>query len=105
MKFSLLKQVSRFHYVPARPVDRFIRKHAYLQVADDIIRRIDEGEFTIKLPAERALADEYESAYTTARRAMEVLRERGVIVTIHGRGTYVATALPVDDSKQRTDEP
>jgi DNA-binding GntR family transcriptional regulator len=78
--------------VPARPIDKFSDRHAYLQIADDMVRRIGEGEFTIKLPSERALAEEYECAYTTARRATEELRDWGVIVTIHGRGTFVVPA-------------
>jgi len=28
-------------------------------------------------------------AYDTVRRAAVLLRERGLIVTVHGRGTYV----------------
>lgn len=43
-----------------------------------------------KLPPERDLAAEYHVAYNTMRSAMEILRERGLIVTMHGRGTYVA---------------
>jgi GntR family transcriptional regulator len=80
--------------VPAMPVNPYGRDHAYVQVADDVARRIGSGEITLKLPAERALADEYEVAYTTVRHAMQILRERGVIVTIHGRGTFVAASLP-----------
>ncbi len=80
--------------VPATPVDPFIHKHAYLQVADDVQKRIESGEIKYKLPAERALTSEYGAAYTTIRRAMEVLRdERDLIVTIHGRGTFVAASL------------
>ncbi len=79
--------------VPATPVDPYIKKHAYLQVADDLALRIETGEIPLKLPAERALAVEYETAYTTVRRAMEILRDRGLIVTIHGRGTFVAASL------------
>lgn len=59
------------------------------QVADDIQRRIAEGEISAKLPSERGFAEEYGVAYTTVRHAMAVLRERGTIVTVHGRGTYV----------------
>ncbi len=29
-------------------------------------------------------------AYDTIRRAAVLLRERGLIITVHGRGTYVA---------------
>lgn len=76
------------------PVNPYGRDHSYLQVANDIARRIDIGEITLKLPSERALADEYQVAYTTVRHAMQILRERGLIVTIHGRGTFVAASLP-----------
>ncbi|MDX6390314.1 MAG: hypothetical protein QOJ73_1377, partial [Streptosporangiaceae bacterium] len=41
-------------------------------------------------PAERELATVYGVAYDTVRRANELLRERGLIVTVHGRGTFVA---------------
>jgi DNA-binding GntR family transcriptional regulator len=75
--------------VTARPIDPFGAQYAYVQVADDIQRRIAEGEITAKLPSERSFADEYGVAYTTVRHAMAVLRERGVVVTVHGRGTFV----------------
>ena len=80
----------------ARPVDPFGREHAYVQVANDVARRIRAGEITSKLPAERALADEYGVAYVTVRHGMQVLREQGLIVTIHGRGTFVAASLHPD---------
>jgi len=64
----------------------------YAQIADHIAARIEAGELApgSKLPPERELADEYSAAYNTVRRSMDVLRERGLIVTMHGRGTYVA---------------
>jgi GntR family transcriptional regulator len=80
--------------VAARPIDPFGAEYAYVQVADDILRRITEGEITAKLPSERSFADEYGVAYTTVRHAMAVLRERGAIVTAHGRGTFVTPRLP-----------
>jgi GntR family transcriptional regulator len=64
-------------------------QYAYLQVADDLERRINDGEIEAKLPSERDLAEDYGVAYTTIRRAMEVLRERGLIITRHGRGTFI----------------
>ena len=67
-------------------------QYAYMQVADDVEHRINNGEITAKLPAERELAEEYGVAYTTVRRAMEILRERGLIITRHGRGTFVKPA-------------
>lgn len=69
----------------------------YVQVANHLASRIEVGEFMHKLPAERALAEEYGVAYQTLRHAMEVLRDRGLIVTRQGRGTFVApTARPAE---------
>ena len=64
----------------------------YLRVAGDIAARIASGELApgARLLAERALAEYYGVAYGTVRRAMQVLRERGLIETIHGRGTFVS---------------
>jgi DNA-binding GntR family transcriptional regulator len=64
---------------------------AYVQIADDITNRIASGELRpgARLLSERALAGYYGRSYQTVRRAMEVLRERGLITTIHGRGTFV----------------
>lgn len=64
----------------------------YLALADHIIARVAAGELPpgAKLPSERDLAEEYGVAYLTVRRAMRELRERGAIVTVHGKGTFVA---------------
>ena len=64
----------------------------YVRVADDIAARIAAGELAsgTRLRAERDLATHYGVAYGTIRRAMQLLRERELIVTIHGRGTFVA---------------
>ncbi len=66
-------------------------KLMYVQVADYIAGRIASGDLApgAKLPAERDMAAEYGVAYDTIRRATALLRERGLIVTIVGRGTYV----------------
>jgi len=63
---------------------------AYIQVANLLAARIQAGEIKGRLPSERDLAEDYGVAYGTVRRAMEVLRERGLVVSVHGRGTFVA---------------
>jgi DNA-binding GntR family transcriptional regulator len=65
---------------------------AYIRVADDITARIASRELVsgTRLRAERELAAHFGVAYGTMRHAMQLLRERGLIVTIHGRGTFVA---------------
>lgn len=77
-----------------QPIDFYLQVPSYIQVADDVARRIDTGEITCRLPSELALAEEYEVSPGTVRRGMAVLRERGLIVTIHGRGNFVAASMP-----------
>jgi GntR family transcriptional regulator len=64
----------------------------YLQIANALQTRIQAGEFPVRLPAERALADHYGIAYQTLRHAIDVLRERGVVITRHGRGNFITPA-------------
>ncbi|MDT0304853.1 winged helix-turn-helix domain-containing protein [Streptomonospora wellingtoniae] len=69
----------------------------YAALADHVVARVVAGDLVpgARLPAERDLAEEYGVAYMTVRRAMQVLRERGVVVTVHGKGTFIAQdALP-----------
>jgi GntR family transcriptional regulator len=72
-------------------IDPDAPKLIYEQVADHIAARIASGELGpgAKLPAERDMAVEYHVAYDTIRRATALLRERGLIITIVGRGTFV----------------
>jgi GntR family transcriptional regulator len=65
-------------------------KHAYQQVADAVAARIASGRYSCKLPGELDLAREFGVSYTTLRHAMAILRERDLIVSIHGRGTFAA---------------
>ncbi|MFD7963075.1 GntR family transcriptional regulator [Streptomyces zaomyceticus] len=71
----------------------------YVAVADHIAARISAGELApgARLPAERDLAEGYGVAYLTVRRAARVLRERGLILTVHGKGTFVTDPLPADE--------
>ncbi len=65
--------------------------YVYMRVADHIAARIVAGDLPAdaRLPGERELAVEYGVAIGTARRAVEELRERGLVVTLPGKGTYV----------------
>jgi DNA-binding GntR family transcriptional regulator len=63
----------------------------YVQLADDLADRIGRGEFSVgsRLPSEADMAEHYGVAKMTVRRALEVLRERGMVRTLHGRGSVV----------------
>lgn len=61
----------------------------YLQIANAIQARIQAGEFTHLLPAERDLASHYGVSHQTLRRGIHILRERGIITTRQGHGTCI----------------
>ena len=63
----------------------------YMQVADDVAGKIASGELThgARLPGEQAMAAEYGVARMTAARAVRELRERGLVRTVIGKGSYV----------------
>ncbi|HET7244953.1 MAG TPA: GntR family transcriptional regulator [Streptosporangiaceae bacterium] len=71
----------------------------YVQLADDLAARIGRGDYPrgSRPPSEAELAESYGVAKMTVRRALEVLRERGMIRTLHGRGSVVVAA---DEGKQ-----
>ncbi|MDG4828392.1 winged helix-turn-helix domain-containing protein [Solwaraspora sp. WMMD1047] len=63
----------------------------YVQVADLIAERIASGELAPEtlIPSESRIQQEYGVARGTARRAVAQLVDRGLVVTIPQRGTYV----------------
>ena len=72
--------------------------YTYVQAANAIAARIEAGEITHRLPAERNLAKELGVAYQTLRHSMKLLRDRGLIITRQGRGTFVGPLASRDDS-------
>lgn len=63
----------------------------YMAVADDIARRISSGELGPgdRLPGELHMTERYGIARMTASRAVRELRERGLVQTVRGKGTFV----------------
>jgi DNA-binding GntR family transcriptional regulator len=62
------------------------------QIAAWLRARIEAGEFRPgedPLPSEKDLVQLFGVARDTARRAVQVLREEGLVVTVPHRGTYV----------------
>ena len=64
----------------------------HVQLADVIAKRIAEGELPPRrpIPSESTLQQEYGVARGTVRAAVRLLRERGLVVTFTGRGTFVS---------------
>jgi GntR family transcriptional regulator len=64
----------------------------YRQIAQIIRRRIGAGEYRpdMRIPTESEIVEEFEVARSTARRAVAVLREEGLVYTVANRGSYVS---------------
>lgn len=63
----------------------------YVQVADLIAAEIADGTLPPNrpIPSEATLKQRYGIARGTARRAVEELRQRGLVVTVPGKGSFV----------------
>jgi len=70
--------------------------YMYEQVAEHIEARIRAGEIPLgaRLPGEQALRQEYGVALSTVRKAMQLLRERELVVTRASLGTFVRREIP-----------
>lgn len=66
--------------------------YVYMRVVDVVAAQIADGTLPpgALLPGERALAEAHGVALGTVRRAVKELRDRGLVVTLPAKGTYVA---------------
>ena len=70
--------------------------YEWQRVAARIEQEIADGTLPpgAMLRGERSMAEEYGVAIGTMRRAVRDLRERGLVVTLPHKGTYVTERLP-----------
>ena len=68
----------------------------YQQLATILRARIESGYLAPNrpIPSETALQQEHGVARGTARRAVALLRDEGLVVTVKGRGTFVRPTKP-----------
>lgn len=78
----------------------------YQQVADDLRAAIESGQLApgAQLPALPTLTAEYGVSTGTARSALNVLRDAGLIVTRQGQGSFVRTRPAADLEPSAFDE-
>lgn len=83
-------------------VDRAALPYLYRQVAGHIAGRIAAGQLAQPevLPSELSLAREYGVALGTARRAIELLRHEGLLITIRSKGTFVVAQATEHDARR-----
>ena len=72
-------------------IDKSSRLPAYAQMANGLRSAISSGEFPpgSRLPAESALAKAHGVSAMTARQAVSVLEEEGLVRRMQGKGTFV----------------
>ena len=67
----------------------------YRQIADDLRRKIESDEFPpgMQVPTEDQLMDSYHASRNTVRSALKELTTRGLVTTLHGKGTFVSQRI------------
>jgi len=75
-----------------QPIDKRSPLPLYVQLMDNIIKMIDEGEYREhdKLPSERELCEQFDVSRITVRQTFQELEKEGYIYKQHGKGTFVA---------------
>ncbi len=75
-----------------RNLDKGSQTPLYLQLTKRLIEQIETGQLSTgdKLPSERELADALHVSRVTARMAIDILFEKGLVYREKGKGTYVA---------------
>lgn len=70
-----------------------MRTIRYQQIADSVRRRVEEGHYAPGrvLPSESELSAQFDASRVTVRRALETLRDDGLIAARQGFGWFVAT--------------
>lgn len=75
------------------------QKAIYEHVESELRRAIEHGGWKpgFKLPSERELAERFQCARMTIRRALQELQTEGLIARRHGSGSYVADLQPMSN--------
>jgi len=74
-------------------IDENSRIPKYKQIVDSIIHNISIGNLKIdqKIPSINVFSEEYYLSRDTVERAYNILKERGIITSIRGKGFYIST--------------
>src|SRR5438093_2118934 len=78
-------------------IDRTSDRPVYKQLADVLRSAISSGELaeSTPLPSETELMQQYSVSRNSVRNAVALLRVEGMIITEHGRGSFVRTRRPL----------
>lgn len=65
----------------------------YKEIAIQILRKINHDEYSNKLPSETELTKEFNVSRNTIRKALKLLNDQGIIISIQGSGSYISSSL------------
>ena len=87
--------------MPEQPQNPYTPHAPYMTVLDALAAEIKAGKLKPgeKIPSDAELVQRFGVARMTARRAVAVLRERGLVRTEWGRGTYVVDPEPASEDE------
>jgi GntR family transcriptional regulator len=70
-----------------------VREVRYRAIADELRQRVESGELAAGalLPSESELSGAYDVSRVTVRKALDVLRDEGLVDSRQGFGWFVAT--------------
>jgi GntR family transcriptional regulator len=77
----------------------------YLQVAGLLRARIESGELHSRVPSLKTIAQEYGVSHVTAEKAVQVLKDEGLVEVVIGKGIYVRRRLGLAPSSSRHNLP
>ena len=76
----------------------------YMAVADHVAGLVESEKLRAeaRLASEQELADEYGVSHMTVQRTMKELRERGIVLSVHGRSTAKGHSSPTTPTNPPT---
>lgn len=93
--------------MPESPSDPHTPRAPYMRVLNALAEEITTGRYGPgdPIPSEAELCERFDVARETARRAVRVLRERGLVITEWGKGTFVSTSDQRHQDDPASDQP
>jgi GntR family transcriptional regulator len=82
--------------MPLRSLDRAAGRPLWAQLHDDLMARVDAGEFAVAFPGELALTAEYRVSRHTVREALRRLRAEGVVTAGRGRAPKLSASAEIE---------
>jgi len=64
----------------------------YVQIATQLREAIAQGKYTDVIPSLWDIANDAGVSYNTARRAVKILKDEGLVEAVPGRGTFIRRA-------------